>query len=1282
MKSNVLPAFYALVAFAGLILLPVLMPSDIEPDMASACRRNSAPPEDKLACLGDVAPTVLTAELSGEGKRWACQLFRLDPDTMSKPDAIKSECAGKRSLDLRKQYTDFDSRFLIPLYGTLSFLVAIWLGISRRGRRLSRLPVIFVVLSSAALIVLDVLENAHSVHLLDLFAQFLATYNYDFSGLDSVAATARAASLAKWSASAAWAISLAVGFYLLLKADPSTRARWFQIGVQVATVTSFTVAGLLFAYGALIGWTIPCSDGRTCVADPLAPLASGFVAALVGLLTGALGAGGVVLLLPHTAVPRPPVPSSVDIDTVVSAERLHIKGVRDAAAFLNPKSRNNAMLTTALCLSGGGVRSAAFAIGFLQAFAERHLISRLDYISAVSGGGYALGWWTALLRGTKPDRYGSTPAEITVLKLEAAERKLASSTTGNGALDTDQADPFERRYVRAHGNYLTVRTGLLSTDTWAALFIILRNFIYGLAGLGGLAIIAAVVATDFPRWIGGHSQGQFVWFALVGGIVLSVGWALTSYELARPSFDGSSRARTVPKMMILAFGLWLTAAFLATSAHSRNSCLVAEPAKAFALLVLFVCVVADVLQVIYLMVRRGGSWLYKSSLTWFGLLTVLMIWYWVGTDWVYLHPVPAYFLWVVLLLAHAWEWVWTHCADSSKQVPGDGGNVRTTVTAVVVNSVVIAASLVLAYYLPALTFVFVNTLGIENRRLIVATLVIVMVVGIVIFNALMSVSEGGQADPEVREWWSRWSSEFMILALAAATITVFPAAIGQIAETWLPWALLWAALGAVMLVAVATATGASPAHRLLSRGVGFLALALTLSSAFLAATLVSSKIVELGHLPHFLQLRDPLPILVTPMILVLAVFVLLRSGPNTFSMHEMYRNRLVRAFLGATRPHGRPRTGTGFDPKDDIKLSCLRVGGQSQDSVVIRPFPIWCATVNVTDKKDAGLQERMAASFTFSPLFCGFHAASTTRDPSGSASRPVSGAGQASRAFAPSREHGCEYAGTSREYEREPLTLGAVMATSGAAFSSNSGASTKPERALLLTLLGLRLGRWFPNPLHASLRHCKNDHPASHWSAGLPLFVPKGPGQWGQRLKAYAKQLVFKEAISKCDINSEAVYITDGGHFENLGVYEMIRRRCKLIVAVDAGCDPHYRFADLINLQSKVRTDFGVQIEIAGDDLRDFAAGADGISKSHIAVWSIIYRRDENGEPAERGKLIYCKSSLTGDEDADLLDYRKRAPSFPHLSTINQWFAESTFEAYRALGLHIGRDAGKEFLAA
>jgi hypothetical protein len=401
-----------------------------------------------------------------------------------------------------------------------------------------------------------------------------------------------------------------------------------------------------------------------------------------------------------------------------------------------------------------------------------------------------------------------------------------------------------------------------------------------------------------------------------------------------------------------------------------------------------------------------------------------------------------------------------------------------------------------------------------------------------------------------------------------------------------------------------------------------------------------------------------------------------RSNPRKIREAPAYQSSLAgstRPFLGASNIHAVIPGFASFCELDDLDLKSLNAAGKDQQHVVQRPIPIWSAAVNVTDSSQIGLQERKAGCFCFTPLRCGYEIVS--------AGRPVTDAGSDSRetprnavpAYAMTRDHGSAYGETNEEFERETLTVGKVMAISGAAFSSNTGASTKPEKALLLTLLGFRLGNWLPNPANAKAN--ESSSACSPWETGLPYFVRRGV-TWLDRLRDVRTPLILKEAFSRCDVSSDAVYVTDGGHFDNLGIYEMIRRRVRLIVATDAGCDPHYHFSDLLNLQTKVRTDFGVDIRIEALDELAVKPGQQ-FAQRQVAVWRIIYSRDARGEPQDQGLLVYCKSTMTGAEDADLLAYKNRVPTFPHLSTVNQWFAESTFEAYRALGLHIGREAAR-----
>jgi hypothetical protein len=149
------------------------------------------------------------------------------------------------------------------------------------------------------------------------------------------------------------------------------------------------------------------------------------------------------------------------------------------------------------------------------------------------------------------------------------------------------------------------------------------------------------------------------------------------------------------------------------------------------------------------------------------------------------------------------------------------------------------------------------------------------------------------------------------------------------------------------------------------------------------------------------------------------------------------------------------------------------------------------------------------------------------------------------------------------------------------------------------------------------------------------------------------------------------VYLSDGGHFENLGVYELVRRRCRLIVAIDASADRQFDFGDLGNVVRKCGTDLNIEIEIKVGQIE--LQKQSEFSQAHCVTGKIRYDKVDQGAPA--GTLLYIKPSLLGTEFADILNYRKTNKAFPNQSTADQWFDETQFEAYRSLGYHIGKDA-------
>lgn len=226
------------------------------------------------------------------------------------------------------------------------------------------------------------------------------------------------------------------------------------------------------------------------------------------------------------------------------------------------------------------------------------------------------------------------------------------------------------------------------------------------------------------------------------------------------------------------------------------------------------------------------------------------------------------------------------------------------------------------------------------------------------------------------------------------------------------------------------------------------------------------------------------------------------------------------------------------------------------------------------------------------------------------------------------------------------LDLGTAMAISGAAAAPNMGALTSPRYTFLLAVLNIRLGYWLRSP--------KNKGRLLSAILGFPGLL-----------------YYFRELTSRMSEKTLSLNLSDGGHIENLGIYELLRRRCKYIIAIDGEADPEHTFGGLLNLTRMARIDLGVEIKPSLAELR---LDEKRQTKSHFSLSKIDYPGEQ------KGLLLYIKSSLTGNEEEFLKKFRADNPAFPHQSTAEQVFSEEQFEAYRALGEHIGHDLFKKGL--
>ena len=506
-------------------------------------------------------------------------------------------------------------------------------------------------------------------------------------------------------------------------------------------------------------------------------------------------------------------------------------------------------------------------------------------------------------------------------------------------------------------------------------------------------------------------------------------------------------------------------------------------------------------------------------------------------------------------------------------------------------------------------------------------------------------------DDSDREWWGRATGWLLAVALGWLLISGL-VVFGPLSLKW-TWSFITTG-GVAALVTVlggrSSMVAASQKERATASPLGLiLSKASTIAAAVFASVLlivitetttsVMKKLIEVFHIQltyqatlesksgllgrpeEYLNVIFYTPWwLVVPFaaVLLLAGVVMARLiNANKFSLHGVYRDRLIRAYLGASNSDRKENPFTGFDENDNIKMRDLWLHEKFQGKLM----PIVNVALNLVSGEKLGWQERKAQSFTVSPLHCG----SSAMDPG---YRSTTGA------------DGSVYGG------QEGMSVGSAITISGAAASPNMGYHSSPFVTFILTLLNVRLGAWLGNPGKAGDHTFRLGYPES------------------------SVRPIIDEAFGLTNDTSPYVYLSDGGHFENLGLYEMVLRRCHFIVVSDAGQDPECSFADLGEAVRKIRIDFGIPIDFGQMTIYS-RAQIDTLKEPghNCAIGRVCYSAVD-GSNAPDGIIVYIKPACYGDEPRDIYEYFKRSETFPHESTADQFFSESQFESYRMLGAH------------
>lgn len=355
---------------------------------------------------------------------------------------------------------------------------------------------------------------------------------------------------------------------------------------------------------------------------------------------------------------------------------------------------------------------------------------------------------------------------------------------------------------------------------------------------------------------------------------------------------------------------------------------------------------------------------------------------------------------------------------------------------------------------------------------------------------------------------------------------------------------------------------------------------------------------------------------------------------NFLSLNRLYEQRIRRTWLIAATP-GKGREAEVTAPKregwtrtwvrPDIKIAGLipqRDNGWHPTS----PYPLICAALNIPGSTGPYLLDRKSEAFVMGPVYSGSALTYWTSTKS--------------------------LAGFKN------MSLAQAASISAAAISPNMGMMTNRTLSIVTTLFNARLGWWVPNPNPRRF----------HWRRRWIMWPPP--------------LLFWKEMFGLASYHDAFVYLSDGGHFENLGIYELLRRRCKYIIAVDAtgersGKEP-LTFGGLGIPLRCARIDFGVLVDI---DLRPVMRDpVTGQVKSHFAVGRIHYPRGDghgSGEPGDpdSGILVFIKAGRVDEPTPpDIINYYYQInPDFPHDTTADQQFDEPQFESYRELGFLAGR---------
>jgi hypothetical protein len=890
------------------------------------------------------------------------------------------------------------------------------------------------------------------------------------------------------------------------------------------------------------------------------------------------------------------------VSTAATSEALH---ARAATAEATQEQ------SYGLAFSGGGIRSATFNLGILQGLAQAKLLPQMKYISSVSGGGYIAGWLVSWIKR----------APRGLMEVQEKLGDYENHRDRNGGV----AEPRQINFLRDYSNYMTPRKGLVGADTWTGIATYFRNVLLNqcilipvLAILVLLPWLLGFVAVRL-KWIGHHHHG--VWAAIIA-----------------------------------AFSLLLLAVFMASRYCAYTA-----------------------------ITKQTHTTAAGTQDTQLGASQARVLWF-VGVP-LFISAVCAaltFWLWPAAQEEPYWRWaavggvVYGAC-----HLIGLPGRIAVLRSVREQKKVTIAQQLgipVTAVIAGAVGGVFLrichqaitnwNSWGSSEGSAwyVIAWGPPILVVAFLLIGTLHIGLLKLIIGPEEQEWWGRLGGLLMLGVLAWVAIfglSIFAPWVAEAESHWVKTkiglALGWIATTIFGLLSGKSGHTSGGAGAQVADGSEKNSSSLELIAAIAPYVFILGILILLSLGIHALvvwhsgpattiqnywervRALSPISPLITMGVLAfIAGLLALRVDVNIFSMNLLYRNRLIRCYLGASRNVGerQPNRFTGFDPTDDMLLTEFdgtTAHTEHPDLPAYRgPYPIICAALNVTHGERLAWQERKAESFVFTPKFCGYEYPEMKYEPD----PPPEGTFRETKVYAYPQNPT-----SALHLDAGGVHLGTAISISGAAASPNMGFHTSPPLAFLMTLFDVRLGWWLPNPRY------NNKQLSGNYTEGGP--------RW-------SLLYLLKELLASTTDASKYIYLSDGGHFENLAMYELVRRRCKFIISSDADADTGMTFGDLGNAIRKCRSDFGVEITI---DPTPVHLPLGGFAQAHGVIGEIRYPKTTEGD-AFVGKVLYIKPTLTSGTPRDVLAYRAGHTEFPDQSTADQWFDESQFESYRRLGLY------------